>query len=79
MFAARESVQESLGFSPFELVFVHSVHGVLKLLKECWLQEFSKNDNLLYYVFQFRTRLTETSELSRENLHIFLIHLYLCR
>ena len=30
----RESVQESLGFSPFELVFGHSLRGPLQLLKE---------------------------------------------
>ena len=29
LFAARESVQESLGFSPFELVFGHTVRGLL--------------------------------------------------
>ena len=34
LFAIRESVQESLGFSPFELVFGHNVRGPLKLLKE---------------------------------------------
>ena len=34
LFAVRESVQESLGFSPFELLFGHSVGGPLKLLKE---------------------------------------------
>ena len=34
LFAVRESVQEYLGFSPFELVFGQSVHGPLKLLKE---------------------------------------------
>ena len=34
LFAARESIQDSLGFSPFELVFGHSVRGPLKLLKE---------------------------------------------
>ena len=34
MFAGRESIQDSLGFSPFELVFGHSVRGPLKLLKE---------------------------------------------
>ena len=27
LFAVRESVQESLGFSPFELVFGHTVRG----------------------------------------------------
>ena len=39
MFAARESVQESLGFSPFDLVFGHHVLGPLKLLKEQWLND----------------------------------------
>ena len=37
LFAVRESVQESLGFSPFELVFSHSVRGPSKLLKEKFL------------------------------------------
>ena len=37
LFAVRESVQESLSFSPFELVFGHSVRGPLKLLKEKFL------------------------------------------
>ena len=32
LFAVRESVQEALGFSPFELVFGHTVRGPLKLL-----------------------------------------------
>ena len=30
MFAARDSVQEALGFSPFELVFAHRVRGPLR-------------------------------------------------
>ena len=34
LFAIRKSVQESLGFSPFELVFGHTLHGSLKLLKK---------------------------------------------
>ena len=34
LFAVRDSVQESLGFSPFELVYGHSVRGPLKLYKE---------------------------------------------
>ena len=39
LFAVRESVQESLGFSPFELVFGHTVRGPLKLLKEKFLSD----------------------------------------
>lgn len=41
LFAAREVIQESLGFSPAELVFAHTVRGPLKLLKEKWLSEQS--------------------------------------
>ena len=46
LFAVRESIQESLGFSPFELVFGHSVRGPLKLLKEKFL---SMDETLLNY------------------------------
>ncbi|KAJ8038347.1 hypothetical protein HOLleu_15742 [Holothuria leucospilota] len=46
MFAARESMQESLGFSPFELVFGHTVRGPLKLLKEKWLSDPGKSETL---------------------------------
>ena len=38
LFAARESIQEALGFSPFELVFGKTVRSPLKLLKEAWLR-----------------------------------------
>ena len=39
LLAARETVQETLGFSPFELVFGRTVRGPLKLLKEKWLND----------------------------------------
>ncbi len=39
LFAVRETVQESLGFSPADLVFGHTVRGPLKMLKENWLSE----------------------------------------
>lgn len=48
LFAIWEVVQESLGFSPAELVFGHSVRGPLKLLREEWLNEKTEN-NLLEY------------------------------
>ena len=67
LFAARESVQESLGFSPFELVFGHSVRGPLKLLKEKWMCE-EDNPNLLMYVSTFQERLAKVSNLAKQNL-----------
>ena len=48
LFAAREAVQETLGFSPFELVFGHTVRGPLKLLKEKWLNEHSGINLIMY-------------------------------
>ena len=68
LFAARESVQESLGFSPFELVFGHTVGGPLKLLKEKFISSSDESLNLLQYVSDFRTKLTRACELARANL-----------
>ena len=68
LFAVRESVQESLGFSPFELVFGHSVRGPLKLLKENWLSENTESLNLLDYVSKFRNKLKKACELAQQNL-----------
>ncbi|XP_072046476.1 uncharacterized protein [Amphiura filiformis] len=67
LFAAREAVQTSLGFSPFELVFGHSVRGPLKLLKERWLSE-NTDLNLLDYVVNFKQRLFRATEIAHDNL-----------
>ena len=41
LFASRDSIQESLGFTPFELVFGHKVRGPLGLLKDKCFNEVS--------------------------------------
>jgi hypothetical protein len=43
LFTVREAFQESLGFSPFELVFGHSVGGSF------WKKHFVKILLLVYY------------------------------
>ena len=63
LFTIREAVQESLGFSTFELVFGRSVPGPLKLLKEGWLTE-EPPTNLLNQVSTLCTRLTAADELA---------------
>ena len=68
LFAVRESVQESTGFSPFQLVFGHAVRGPLKLLKEKILCEEDKPLNLLQYVTEFKAKLAKACELARSNL-----------
>ena len=56
LFAVRESVEDSSGSCPFELVSGHSVCSPLKLLKENWLLENTESLNLLHYVSKFRNR-----------------------
>ena len=67
LFAARESVQESLGFSPFKLVFGRTVRGPLKLLKEVWLAEDS-SINLLDQVADLCYRLVRARHFAQKNL-----------
>ena len=67
LFAVRESVQESLGFRPFELVFGHSVRGPLKFLKEKFLSNDETALNLLQYISDFRNRLSWVCEVARSN------------
>ncbi len=68
VFAARDSVQESLGFSPAELVFGHTVRGPLKLLHEQLLAKEMSNIPLLDYVSAFRERLHIAGEVARAHL-----------
>ncbi len=68
LFSLREPVQESLGFSPAELVFGHTVRGPLKLLKENWLSDVKSNCNILDYVSSFRERLHKARDLAQSAL-----------
>ena len=67
MLASRETVQQSLVFSPFELVFGHHVRGPLTLLSEQWVKRDS-DISLLDYVSRFKQRLYEACALAKENL-----------
>ena len=68
LFAVRDSVQESLGFSPLELVFGHSVLGSLKLYKEKPPSENDSSLNILNYVSILRHELPKPCELAQNNL-----------
>ena len=67
MFATREAVQESLGFSPFELVFGHSVRGPLAVMKDAVLQN-AGDTNVLTYVSTFGQRLLQVNEHAKNHL-----------
>jgi len=67
LFAVREVVQESLGFSPFELLFGREVRGSLKLLKESWLDE-ENQVSLLEQVTLLCQPMMRAGEMARDNL-----------
>lgn len=57
LFAIRETVQDSLGFSPAQLVFGHSVGGPLRLLSEQLLENEVPLLPVTEYVDTLRKRL----------------------
>nr|KAG5697202.1 hypothetical protein BaRGS_028938 [Batillaria attramentaria] len=69
LFAYREVPQESLGFSPFELLYGRTVRGPLKILKEAWTQDSNEEvKTTVQYVLDLRERLEAMGELARKNL-----------
>ena len=70
LFAYREVPQESLGFSPFEMLYGRTVRGPMHILKELWSEEVETPEvrNSYEYVFDLRNRLEETCKLAHEQL-----------
>ena len=68
LFASRETIQESLKFSP--AVFGHTVRGPLKLLKDHVMSHIQGPRPVLDYVSQFRERLHGACDLARQNLEV---------
>ena len=68
LFVVTEFIHESLGFSPFELVFGQSVRRPLNLLKEKFLSQEDTPLNLLQYVSDFRSKLLKACEAAKLNL-----------
>ncbi|XP_033733848.1 uncharacterized protein LOC117322984 [Pecten maximus] len=70
LFAYREVPQESLGFSPFELLYGRSVRGPMMVLKELWTKNVPDEEvkSTYQYVMDLRERLEETCQLAKEHL-----------
>lgn len=69
MSAYRESTQQSLGFSPFELVYSHAVRGPMRIPPELWTKEVSNPDvkTIHQYVVDFKESLESTYQIANEN------------
>lgn len=70
LFAIRDSPQESLQFSPFELICGHSVRGPMTILKDLWTRDIPDEEvKITYqYVIDLQFRLEDTCRLAQQNL-----------
>jgi len=70
LFAYREVKQESVGFSPFELLYGRTVRGPMAILRELWSKDVPEEEvqSTYQYVFELRNRLEDTCKLVEESL-----------
>ncbi|XP_071949807.1 uncharacterized protein [Antedon mediterranea] len=70
LFAIRESPQESLGFSPFELLYGRNLRGPMTILRELWTGEVHtpETKTTYQYVLDLKERLNETCAVAQKNL-----------
>ena len=70
LFAYREAPQESLGFSPFELLYGWPVRGPMQILKQLCSEEIEDTEvrNTYRYVLQLRERLGSTLKIAQDSL-----------
>ena len=68
LFAIREVPHESIGFSPFEMLFGRSVRGPLSMIKEQWLNTPSDSTQTIQqYMEKLKRVLREVRKIAKEN------------
>ncbi|XP_069972952.1 uncharacterized protein [Penaeus vannamei] len=72
LFAFREIPNDSLKFSPFELLYGRQVRGPLTILHELWTNNSTDSEvkTTYQYVLDLRSRLEETARLAAEQAEI---------
>ena len=70
LFAYRDAPQESLGYTPFELIYGHNVRGPMTILRELWTKEVDDPEvkTTYQYVLDLKDRIQSTCEIARSNL-----------
>lgn len=70
LFAYRDVPQESLGFSPFELLYGRQVRGPMGILRELWTGKLdaSETKTVYQYVVDLKNKLVDTCQLAQDEL-----------
>eukprot|EP00745_Piridium_sociabile_P033382 TRINITY_DN571_c0_g1_i10.p1 TRINITY_DN571_c0_g1~~TRINITY_DN571_c0_g1_i10.p1 ORF type:complete len:1565 (+),score=261.65 TRINITY_DN571_c0_g1_i10:102-4796(+) len=70
LFAYREVPQESMRFSPFELLYGRTVRGPMSILRKEWTSEEDNTPEReeVRYVLDLRNRVASTCEIAKEHL-----------
>lgn len=66
LFAIREVPNETLGYSPFQLLFAHEVRGPLELMKQKWMSNEQEEFDIRA-VADLRRRMKKIWDLAKEN------------
>ena len=66
LFAIRSAPSETLGLSPFELIFGHRVRGPVEVLREAW-EDVRENVDVVDRLDELRTNLYKAWEVAKEN------------
>ena len=67
LFAYREVPHDSLGFSPFELVFGRSVRGPLDIIRSVWTGTSTTDKNVVHYIIDLRDKLSLMTKAAHQN------------
>ena len=70
LFAYRDTPQQSVGLSPFELVHGRTERGPMTILRELWSKDISDPEikSTYQYVIDLREKLEDTCKMAKENL-----------
>ncbi|KAL3847604.1 hypothetical protein ACJMK2_018507 [Sinanodonta woodiana] len=70
LFAYREVPHESLGFSPFELLYGRTIRGPMRILRELWSGDVADGEikTTYQYVVDLRERLESTCRMAHDEL-----------
>lgn len=70
LFAYREVPQESLAYSPFELLYGRNVRGPMDILRQVWTGEVKEEEvkTTYQYVIDLKERLEETCDMAQKEL-----------